>query len=116
MELFDHMVGAGEQGGRQIELDHPCGAKIDYQLELGGLLDRYVNRLGSTQQFDELPTNYFAVELDNARPVPDQPALIRDLRPLIHRWQPQRGHSIKDNRAIVKKERRCEDIKRVCLG
>jgi hypothetical protein len=37
--LFDHLVGAGEQRGRDSEAQRLGRSEIDYQLELGGLLD-----------------------------------------------------------------------------
>jgi hypothetical protein len=43
--LFDHLVGAREQRGRNGEAERLCGLQIDYQLELGRLLDRQVGGL-----------------------------------------------------------------------
>src|SRR5882672_11291436 len=38
--LFDHLGGAGEQRGRQVEAERFCGLEVDDKLELGRLLDR----------------------------------------------------------------------------
>src|SRR6266496_2135246 len=43
--LFDHFVGAREQRGRDSEAERLRGSKVDYQLELGGLLDGQIARL-----------------------------------------------------------------------
>ena len=43
--LFDHLVGAGEQRGRQREAERRCCLEIDDKRELGGLLDQQVGGL-----------------------------------------------------------------------
>src|SRR5262245_57757569 len=42
LRLFDHLVGAGEQGGRDFEPKCVRSAEVDHQLELGRQLDRQV--------------------------------------------------------------------------
>ena len=42
--LFDHIVGTGEQRGRDFEAKRLRGFEIDHQLEFGWLLDRQVGR------------------------------------------------------------------------
>jgi hypothetical protein len=37
--LFNHLVGTGEQRGRDSYADYPCGLRVDDQLELAGLHD-----------------------------------------------------------------------------
>ena len=37
--LFDHLVGAGEQRRRHVQAERPRGLEIDYQFELGWLLN-----------------------------------------------------------------------------
>ena len=41
-ELLDHLVGAGEQRGGNVEPEHPRGDEVDDELELGRLHDRQV--------------------------------------------------------------------------
>src|SRR5262245_46207919 len=41
--LFDHLVGAGEQGRRDVETQGSCRLQVDYELELGPLLHRQVS-------------------------------------------------------------------------
>jgi hypothetical protein len=35
--LFDHLVGAGEQEGRDSETERLCSLEVDHELELGRL-------------------------------------------------------------------------------
>jgi hypothetical protein len=42
---FNHLVGAREQRGRHGEPEHPCGPKVDDELEFGRQLNRQVGGL-----------------------------------------------------------------------
>src|SRR5258708_3151300 len=51
--LFDHLVGAHQQGGRNGDSEGLRDLEVDGQLDLGGLLDGQVSRLFSFEN----PTN-----------------------------------------------------------
>jgi hypothetical protein len=53
--LFDHLVGAQDEPGRKFKTEHLRASEVDYQLEVGRLLDRQIGRFSSAQQLDELP-------------------------------------------------------------
>jgi hypothetical protein len=44
-DLFNHLVGAGEEGRRHFEADRSRSLEIDHKLELGWLLERQICRL-----------------------------------------------------------------------
>src|SRR5262249_1859600 len=48
---FDHFVGTGEQRLRNYQPDRLRGLEIDYQLELGRLLDWKIGSFRTTQNF-----------------------------------------------------------------
>jgi hypothetical protein len=47
--LFDHLVGAAKQRRRHLDAERFCCLEVDYQLELGRLLDRKVGGLLAAQ-------------------------------------------------------------------
>jgi hypothetical protein len=47
--LFDHLVSADHDRLRDFDAEHPRGLEIDYQLELGRLLDRQVGGFGALE-------------------------------------------------------------------
>src|SRR5260221_6775415 len=47
--LLDHLIGAGEDGGRHREAERLRGLEVDNEFELGRLHDRQVSRLGALE-------------------------------------------------------------------
>src|SRR5262249_29712469 len=43
-ELFEYLVGSGEQRGRDRNAEFPCGLEIDDRLKVSRLLDRDIGR------------------------------------------------------------------------
>jgi hypothetical protein len=59
-KLFDHRVGAQEEGGRHVEAEHLGRRHIDGELELGGLLDRQVAWLGALEDATRIGADLIA--------------------------------------------------------
>jgi len=57
-QLFDHLVGAGEQRGADFKPDGFGGPEIDYQFEPGWLFDRKIGRLGSAQRSNKMKLSF----------------------------------------------------------
>jgi hypothetical protein len=47
-DLFDHLVGAGEQLRRHVEAERLSGGQIDDEIEFGRLLYRQISRFGTS--------------------------------------------------------------------
>ena len=47
---LDHLVGAGEQRGRNLDAERACSRQIDDELELGRLHDRQIGGFGALQE------------------------------------------------------------------
>src|SRR5262245_11477055 len=54
VSLFDHLVGAGEQGGRHRQTERLSCDQIDDQIEFGWLLDRNVGRFRPAQNLIDM--------------------------------------------------------------
>jgi hypothetical protein len=50
-DLFDHLVGAGEQCEWDRQAERLRSLEIDCQLKLGGLLNRKIPRIGAPEDF-----------------------------------------------------------------
>jgi hypothetical protein len=53
--LFDYLVGAREQGRRQLEVKHLCGGQVDGQLKMDASFTEFAARMVPTL-FRDLPT------------------------------------------------------------
>jgi hypothetical protein len=51
--LFDHLVGAAQQQGRDIDADRFCGFEVDHHLEFDRLLDWQIGRQGAMHDLDD---------------------------------------------------------------
>src|SRR2546428_12162510 len=74
VSLFDHLVSAQYEAGRDLMADRLRGLEIDDQLEPRRLLDRQIRRLDAAQQLGELPAHDVSVQLNDQRPVADETA------------------------------------------
>ena len=64
---FDHLVGELLELQRNLEAERLGGLEVDDQFELGGLLDREVDGLGSLENFIYVLGGASAI-VRNARP------------------------------------------------
>src|SRR5688572_17611346 len=82
--LLDHLVSAGEEGGRDSEAERLRGLEIDNQLQRGRLHDRQVSRLGTLEDPSGVNAD-LSIKRRDARPIADQTAFHDELTPLIDR-------------------------------
>src|SRR6266511_2300381 len=70
---LDHLVGAGEQRGRNLDAERSRGRKIDHEFEFAGLNDRKIGGLGTLQDSASIDAD-LAKRFREARSVAHQPA------------------------------------------
>src|SRR5262249_10275167 len=80
--LFNYLVGASEQRGRNFKDDRAGGWQVDDQFKLGRLHDRKVARLGTLEDFADVDAD-LAVRFRLARSVAHQAAGFRILAYII---------------------------------
>src|SRR5215211_2669059 len=102
--LFDHLVGAREQRGRDVEPERLGGLDVDHELELGRLLDRDVGWLRSAQNLvDKLGGP--SVELRPVWSIGDQTSGFDILANAVHRGQSRGQRQHTDAKAVGIHER-----------
>src|SRR5438093_10950620 len=105
VSLFDHLVSAQYEPGRDLMADRLRGLEIDDQLEPRRLLDRQIRRLDAAQQLGELPAHDVSVQLNDQRSISDEAALLRHFRPLVHGGQAQGRNAVEYEGATVVEKR-----------
>src|ERR1019366_1434127 len=83
--LFDHLIGAAEQRWRDGETERLRCFEVDYQLDLGGLLDWQVRWLLALENATRVAASQ-AVGVYNTASVASQPASRHVLVILVDRW------------------------------
>src|SRR5829696_7242043 len=84
--LLDHLVGAGEEPGRDCKGQLIRGPQIDYQLKAGRLLHREFAGQ-STFHYTTYMSRQASPKLAITRPVAEQAALVRHFTPLANSRQ-----------------------------
>src|SRR3954469_18694364 len=83
---FDHLVGTGEECGRDREAERGRGFKVDNKLEDSWLLDSQIRRLRSLQQLVHVSSGAVAnLEEDGA--IRYETACFYERTMLVHRRQ-----------------------------
>ena len=102
--LLDHLVGGGEQCGRDFEPERPRGLEVDHQLELCGLLDRkvgWLRALKDSLNVGSSPT----IQVDVIRAIRDQRAVPGRWRKSLYRRQAMVHGGIDDPLSVPVRER-----------
>jgi hypothetical protein len=71
--LLDHLVGAGEEGGRDFEANCARAQHVDDKLVVRRLLDREIRRLGTLEDLVDVVGRARVMRAEEGA-VPDQPS------------------------------------------
>src|SRR5262245_36722394 len=77
--LFDHLVGAQKQRGRDHEADRRGSFEVEHKFKGRWLFNGKIGGRGATQHFDEQPC-HLSVHQSETRTVSDEAAIFHDLR------------------------------------
>src|SRR5262245_50449078 len=82
LRSFDHLVGAGEQRGWDLDPERLGGLQVDHELELGGLLDGQIGRLFAFQNSTSIHSRQ-PIQFREATTVADEAARCGELATLV---------------------------------
>src|ERR1700692_886022 len=85
--LFDHLVGAGEEGGWDRQTDFLSGLQIDDQFEPCRLLDGQLGRYPSFEDFHNIVGRHHH-HLRSVRTVGDETARVDTNAERMQDWEP----------------------------
>src|SRR5262249_39414835 len=98
--LFDHLVGACEEGGGYGEAEHLGGSEVDHHFELGRLLDRKVGRLGALENLVDVVSST-PRQVSEIRPVGDEATGCHKFSNSMKRWQLLPGREVRNVLSIT---------------
>src|SRR5262249_32630232 len=106
--LFDHLVGAGENRGWNIEPDRFGGLQVDDQLVFGRRLHRQIGRLLALQDAIDV-AGRTPILVEEIRPVGDQAAGCDEVTLDVDPWQLVASREAHDQIAMNKSQRTAGD-------
>src|SRR3954451_8589905 len=108
--LFDHLIGTTEERPRYDQPKRVRGLQIDYQLELGRLLDRQIGRLGPAQDLVDVVAGS-PQPVRRAWAVGHQPTGLNVLSKAVHRRHARTEREVVDANTVSVGERVRQNVK-----